>query len=327
MTKPSRNGVARRASSRVVGVDELTPWERHRGCWYKRDDLFAPFDDIPLSGGKVRQAMLLLERQKAAIERDYGGFVLTATGVHSPQGLIIARVAVSLGLRCVLFIGATSVGGALLKHAMLRRAIEVGAEIDASARVAYEPALAAAIERWRDAHDGVGYVVRFGINLEDDPAAILGSTAEQVRNTPAAVRRIVVPVGAGVTVAGVLMGVATYRPDVQVVGVGIAGYDRREAISRMAGRPGHGRLAWHIVEGIAYSTLVPRAVVDGFDLDPIYEAKAHDWMREHEHDDGLAFWVVGDSTAVRSVTTAGGGTLRSGARRARPAALSTRGGP
>ena len=297
MTKPSRNGVARRASSRVVGVDELTPWERHRGCWYKRDDLFAPFDDIPLSGGKVRQAMLLLERQKAAIERDYGGFVLTATGVHSPQGLIIARVAVSLGLRCVLFIGATSVGGALLKHAMLRRAIEVGAEIDASARVAYEPALAAAIERWRDAHDGVGYVVRFGINLEDDPAAILGSTAEQVRNTPAlAAHRRAESASLPVADAG------TYRPDVLFAGSGHRNGDCRGRDQSVSAR---GHACRHIVEGIAYSTLVPRAVVDGFDLDPIYEAKAHDWMREHEHDDGsVAFWVVGDSTAVRSVTTA-----------------------
>lgn len=315
---PRRSEVGRRASSRIVGVDELTPWELHAGRWYKRDDLFEPYDDLPLSGGKVRQAMLLLGRQKATIERDYGGVVLTATGVHSPQGLIIARVARSLGLRCVLFIGATSVGGALLRHAMLRRAIEVGAEIDASARVAYEPALATAIEGWRDQHGGDGYVVRFGINLEDDREAILGSTAAQIANVPSGVRRIVVPVGAGVTIAGVIMGAPR---GVQVVGVGIAGYDRREAISRMAGRPGSGSLEWHIVEGVPYSRLVLRSVAGGFDLDPIYESKAHDWLVEHEPaDDSVAFWVVGDSSAVRSVTTSGGVEHRSGARRSRRAA-------
>src|SRR4051812_42566523 len=95
-------------SSCCTSVDELTPCEQHDGAWYKRDDLFVPFDDVPLSGGKVRQAMALLGPNAAEIKRRHGGFVLTATGVHSPQGLIIARVAHEYGLRTVIFVGATS---------------------------------------------------------------------------------------------------------------------------------------------------------------------------------------------------------------------------
>jgi 1-aminocyclopropane-1-carboxylate deaminase/D-cysteine desulfhydrase-like pyridoxal-dependent ACC family enzyme len=288
---------------RVVDAGRLTPFERHGGRWYKRDDLFVPFDDLALSGGKVRQALALLVPAARQIKGKHHGVVLTATGVHSPQGLIIARVCQQLGLRCVLFIGATNLGGALVRHPMLRRAIEVGAEIDCTARVAYESALAAAIERWREAHGG-GFVVKFGINLEDDPDAILGSTARQVANLPLGVRRIVVPVGAGVTAAGVIIGAAQLDRDVRVVCVQIAGYDRREAIDRMLHAYGGGAYQWEVVVGVPYSKLVQRWVGSrrsGFGLDPIYESKAHDWLVAHEaRDETVAFWVVGDSRAVRS---------------------------
>jgi 1-aminocyclopropane-1-carboxylate deaminase/D-cysteine desulfhydrase-like pyridoxal-dependent ACC family enzyme len=307
LTSPSPSDGARSqtTASRVVDEHELTPYERHGGRWYKRDDLYMPYDDLPLSGGKVRQAIQLLHRQAPMIRSDYGGVVLTATGVHSPQGLIIARVCAELDLRCVLFIGATTVGGALIRHPMLRRAVEVGATIDSSARVAYEPAMAAAAQRWRERNDGAGYVVRFGINLEDDPDAILGSTAAQVANTPDEVRKIVIAVGAGVTAAGVIIGCREQRPDISVVCVQIAGYDRTEAIDRMAGRPGD--YEWHVIEGVPYSRHVQRTV-DDVVLDPIYEAKAHDWLVQNTSADrSVAFWLVGDSTAVRSQRTAAGG--------------------
>jgi 1-aminocyclopropane-1-carboxylate deaminase/D-cysteine desulfhydrase-like pyridoxal-dependent ACC family enzyme len=305
-TSPSVDAPPR--TSRVVDEHELTPYELHGERWYKRDDLYMPYDDLPLSGGKVRQAIQLLHRQREMIERDYGGVVLTATGVHSPQGLIIARVCAELDLRCVLFIGATTVGGALIRHPMLRRAVEVGATIDSSARVAYEPAMAAAAQRWRERNDGAGYVVRFGINLEDDPDAILGSTAAQVANTPDEVRKIVIAVGAGVTAAGVIIG-ARELTDVDVVCVQIAGYDRTAAIDRMTGTTGG--YGWHAIEGVPYSKHVQRTV-DGVVLDPIYEAKAHDWLVQNvSADRSVAFWLVGDSSAVRThrattAATAGG---------------------
>jgi 1-aminocyclopropane-1-carboxylate deaminase/D-cysteine desulfhydrase-like pyridoxal-dependent ACC family enzyme len=295
-TRPrARPTIARR----VVDDDELTPFQRF-GCWYKRDDLFQPYADVPLSGGKVRQARALPRRNRERIRDEFDGVVLTATGVHSPQGLIIARVALDFGFRCVLFVGATD-ASALARHAMLRTAVErFGAELDTSARVAYEPALAVAQERWRERHDGRGYVVRFGINLEDDPDAILGSTAAQVANVPDSVERIVVPVGAGVTAAGVLLGARERASHATIVAVQVAGYDRREELDRMSdGAP----YEWHAIEGVPYARHVRADVAPDFGLDPIYEAKAWRWLREHERaDESVAFWVVGDSRQVRAGT-------------------------
>ncbi len=39
---------------------ELTPIEEYDGVLYKRDDLFRPFPDEELNGGKVRQAINLI---------------------------------------------------------------------------------------------------------------------------------------------------------------------------------------------------------------------------------------------------------------------------
>lgn len=285
----------------ITDPHAVTPVERHGDYWYKRDDLFVPFADMPISGGKVRQALLLLSRARQRIVDDYGGVVLTASGVHSPQGLIVARAARALELACVVFVsgnGKHSAADVAMRHAVMRRVLEVGATLDVSAKLGYEGPLAAAMQRWRRAHDGRGFVVRFGINLEDDPAAVLASTAAQVLNVPRDVRCIVVPVGAGITAAGIILGVRSHLSDVRVVCVQIAGLDRRATIGRIVGSAPYD---WHELVGIPYSTALLRHV-DGFTLDPIYEAKAHDWMLQHDdvcpRGESL-FWLVGDSTAVR----------------------------
>jgi 1-aminocyclopropane-1-carboxylate deaminase/D-cysteine desulfhydrase-like pyridoxal-dependent ACC family enzyme len=136
-------------SGQVVDTAALTPWELRGGMWFKRDDLFRPFADIPLSGGKVRQAIALLTTMRQRILTNHGGVVLTGTGVHSPQGLIIARVAVGLGLRCVVFSSANDVS----RHVLLRRVLEVGAQVNTSAGTGYESALMAAMQRWQREHD------------------------------------------------------------------------------------------------------------------------------------------------------------------------------
>ena len=277
------------ASPSVRAVDELTPIEYVDGIAYKRDDLFRPFDDVPLSGGKVRQAMELLRPRAAAIKSEQQGLVLTATSVHSPQGLIIARVAYEYGLRTRLYIGASSPRTAV-EHAMLRTALRYRCSLDCTARVAYDGALLSAM-RGR----GYGYVVRFGINLEDAPDAILASTSAQAANVPPDVRTVVIPTGSGITAAGVIMGL----PDSveRAIVVQIAGFDRTKLIRRLTARSFE-----HVADKrYAYSKLVRRRA-GSITLDPVYEAKAHDWMlRELQlrRDGSTLFWLVGDSTPVR----------------------------
>lgn len=286
-------------SAAVVDSDALTPVEWHHGVAYKRDDLYLPFADVDLNGGKVRQAIKLVENNLPAIRTRYGSTLLTATGVHSPQGLIIARVAAHFELACVLFIGATTAARALAAHPMLRAAVELGATIDASARVAYEPALAKTIDTWRAARKGVGFPIRFGMNLDSDAASIVGSTAAQCANIPDDVDTVVIPVGAGITAAGIINGCRTLRPNVKrLLCIQIAGYDRRPVINKITPYRDYEFMS---SRAYPYATHVRRYVAPRFPLDPIYEAKAHEFfMRNVPHEPGRTlFWVVGDSGYVR----------------------------
>jgi 1-aminocyclopropane-1-carboxylate deaminase/D-cysteine desulfhydrase-like pyridoxal-dependent ACC family enzyme len=252
-----------------------------------------PFEDIPLSGGKVRQAIQLLERRVDYIRREHRNTVLTATSIHSPQGLIIARVCVLFSLNCVVFSATRNEK----LGPMLVKALDTGAK-HVSVPLGYENVLLDAMKRFQCGFGG-GYIVRFGINLEDEPDAIIGSTVEQCSNIPESVTTVVVPVGSGITAAGILLGLVKYRPNMKrIVLVQIAGYDRRDTITRIC-RRNLPRYEW-IELTIPYSRHFTRSV-DGIRLDPVYEAKAHDWLLSQDivDDPGVLFWLVGDSTAVR----------------------------
>lgn len=282
----------------LFSAQSLTPCEEIDGAWFKRDDLFVPFVDVPISGGKVRQCMALLATNADYIRRQCGGVILTATGVHSPQGLIVARVANLFGFRCVVFVGATKDA---MSHKMIRTAAGLtGVEVDAGCRIGYETALTSRIRQWQHDHRGHGFHVKFGINLEEDPAAIIGTTADQCRNIPGEVDTICISVGSGITAAGILLGVRKHCPHVRrVVCVQIAGYDRRDAIRAIAGDL---PFEWHSTKRWPYSTHVRRSV-GGVDLDPIYEAKAFAVCAEElglgTGAANVCHWLVGSSIAVR----------------------------
>lgn len=297
-TKTLRRAIRADRSRAVIDWHELTPIDWHDGIAYKRDDLFMPFSDVDLGGGKVRQALQLVESRRNEIASEHGATLLTATGVHSPQGLIIARVAAAFDFACTLFVGATTTTRALAAHKMLRSAQALGAEIDDSCGIGYEPALAKTLDRWRAEH-GRGYPIRFGMSVDSDRAAIVDSTAEQAANIPDEITTVVIPVGSGITAAGIIEGVRTRRPNVdRIICVQIAGYDRRSKIDAITS---HRDYEFVTSTAYAYAKLVQRDVARGFHLDPIYEAKAHEhMMRRLDVPLGRTlFWVVADSGWVR----------------------------
>lgn len=86
----------------VSGIDHLTPVERRDGLWFKRDDLFLPFQDHQaLNGGKLRQVIDILQRSNC-------GGVITAATIHSPQIPLVAGAAQNLRLPCVVVTGGSA---------------------------------------------------------------------------------------------------------------------------------------------------------------------------------------------------------------------------
>lgn len=43
-------------------IKDLTPVEKRGDLWFKRDDLYTPFDFSPANGSKLRQCQILIDK-------------------------------------------------------------------------------------------------------------------------------------------------------------------------------------------------------------------------------------------------------------------------
>ena len=60
----------------------LTPIEEYDHILFKRDDLFMPFPNEKINGGKVRQAINLIYHNLDLIRNEYNSKVATSCGIH-----------------------------------------------------------------------------------------------------------------------------------------------------------------------------------------------------------------------------------------------------
>lgn len=274
---------------KITNRHKITPVEKHGDYWFKRDDSYSPFD-VPLNGGKVRQAMSCIERNEKEIRESCNGIVATVTSVHSPQGYLIAKCAAAFGFKTVIGLGTGAVEKAIENNAPLKAAKEtLGAEYVSLARIGYNSILQ---NRLNALCQQKGYFpIHFGIPFD------LSENAAQVKNIPAA-DNLVIPCGSGITAAAILKGLserpARERP-ANVYVVQIAGIDRRKVI-----RP---PMNYAFVKDTTYpySKNLP-LTYEGVELDGVYEAKAFAWMQRSGMRGSTVFWVIGNFNHIRKGT-------------------------
>jgi 1-aminocyclopropane-1-carboxylate deaminase/D-cysteine desulfhydrase-like pyridoxal-dependent ACC family enzyme len=245
---------------------DVTPVEKCQEIWVKRDDTFTI---AGVRGGKVRTCWTLAQ----------GATGLTTAGSRqSPQVNIVAHVAARLGVPCRVHVPegelspeleeARAVGAEIVQHpAGYNNVIIARAREDAAAR------------GWRE--------IPFGMEC----AEAIKATADQFVKTeiPAGVKRIVVPVGSGMSLAGILHGIAASGWHGEVVGVQV-GADPRARLEKW----GPGTVAVTLVKAKEdyhdpYRGPMPEGWGDrGIFLDPIYEAKCVPFLHP-----GDLFWCVG----------------------------------
>ena len=283
-------------------MHELTPVQEIGGMLFKRDDLYMPFDDVKLSGGKVRQCISLIGNNQKYIAEQCGGLVVTATSVNSPQGLIVSRVAKEFGFNSCIYVGNTNMSS-VKRNKMLAQVLAIGGDINCECGSAYENVLSYHINKRRESGDKF-FRVKFGINLDDNPGALIDSVARQVQNLPRDLDCLVIPCGSGITMGGILRGLIEYdiHPK-RVVGIQISGIDQTQTIERILGGA-HFDYELIVDRTYPYSKRVGVNLVPGIQLDPIYEGKAMDYllreMRSEIEDKKVCFWVVGNSNIVRN---------------------------
>jgi 1-aminocyclopropane-1-carboxylate deaminase/D-cysteine desulfhydrase-like pyridoxal-dependent ACC family enzyme len=281
--------------------NELTPVESHDGVLFKRDDLYKPFSDFEITGGKVRQCLRLVENSIVSIKSDFNGTIATAASVHSPQAVIVARVAREFGLRCIIGHGAKKP----LEHRAMQMCEAEGAElVTLVTSNAYNNVLYSHLEKLRQKRNF--FTINFGYQALTNPEVIIDMNANQVQNLPDDLDLLVINVGSGVSGAGILAGIERHKPYLlnreAVWCVQPFGYDRRDVLAQSLE---FGRRIHYKTGNYSYHTPLTLHV-GNVKLDQIYESKGFDYMIRNivNFEDfqrmKVCYWLIGNSNALRS---------------------------
>jgi 1-aminocyclopropane-1-carboxylate deaminase/D-cysteine desulfhydrase-like pyridoxal-dependent ACC family enzyme len=277
---------------------ELTPIEEYDGALYKRDDLFRPFPDEMLNGGKVRQAINLIYHNLDLIKSDYHGKVATTCQKDSPQGMIVSRVAQAYNLGCFVGYGNLSTN-TMAENTFIKHIRLYGGTVESIIKQGFDNAITSRLKKLQMEGPGNNFfIIKFGIDVEKNPI-VLDCIGDQVQNLPDDLDNLVIPCGSGITTGGILRGIQKYGKKVKkIYVVHVSGMDRRDKINSIAGL-----VPYIYVKGTGYrySRKVKVKVSEGFELDQIYEAKAYDWML-HNIDlrwEKTLFWCVGNANYYR----------------------------
>lgn len=265
-------------------------------CYLKRDDTF----HLGIAnGGKLRQCLKLVHDNLSLIRNHYNGGLITAAGLPSPQGYIVATVAKYFGLKCAVCTYRYKQGLRDYKRINTSLAQQLGARIygvgnsnlsggEKDARLLASPAQ-------------LGYYqVKFGMCGD----RIVESVIPQVQNLPPTVRHVVVCGGSGLTAIGILRGLAVYQKKhvTHVTIVTLSNYTHKNLKRWYEPLPAKQRCdAWVSVKvvrsPIPYQRYWDPPELGGlFDL--TYESKAMSWLLTHvkptvSNAKELLFWCVG----------------------------------
>jgi 1-aminocyclopropane-1-carboxylate deaminase/D-cysteine desulfhydrase-like pyridoxal-dependent ACC family enzyme len=288
-------------------IYELTPVEKHKGIYFKRDDYFMPFQgnnkyDL-LNGGKVRQCLSLFIQKQKEIKNKFNNTVSTATSIHSPQGTIISRVAKEFNFKSVIGIGNTTVESAVKKCLPITMCADLGSEIVLlSDTQAFNTVLYSKLKQLSE--EIPMFIVMFGVNFSDCRESIIDSVAYQVKNIPDCIDTLVVPVGSGISFASVVVGIYTYKKKIKrIIAVQPFGYDRKNTIRNILSKNPK-RFFYNFeyyISNYAYHKKLNLNV--GFDLDNIYESKGFEMMINdniiNEKKENVCYWIVGNNNITR----------------------------
>lgn len=283
-----------------------TPWELRGGVWFKRDDYFAPLGYGGPNGSKMRQLIWYVNKFRPGKTH-----IVTGASIQSPQLSMSAIVGAHYGLptRQVVY----SKPDTVLRHENPRIAAGFGAHFEYAAGP-YNPIIQ---RRVADLTRPDSLVVEYGITVpheKHNPELVrkfheVG--ANQLRNMPAAVTRLVVPAGSCNSLCSILLGLARDPLNLStLVTLGIGPEKRswvRERMARIGVDIERLPFQWehhslHISGYSRYSDKFKGEQFEGVTFHPTYEAKMWRWLRERDplgnvlpRDGSAAFWVVGSA--------------------------------
>ena len=197
----------------------------------------------------------------------------TAGSRQSPQVELVARIANGLELRCTAHVpsGDISTGP-------IAEAIKLNANI-IQHKPGYNSVIIARSREYAKKHNYTD--IPFGMECKE----AVQQTRKQVKKIPPSVLKIIVPVGSGMSLAGILWGLIDAKRKLKVTGI-IVGADPIKRLDKFA--PPFWR---NMVSLTKIDTPYNKHIggkIGNIDLDPIYEAKCLPYISP-----GNLFWIVG----------------------------------
>mgnify|MGYP000849591287 FL=1 len=273
----------------ISDPEELTPIERRGDFIFKRDDLFKVHG---VRGGKVRTCLALAKGAKKLI---------TAGSRSSPQVNIVAHIAAGLGIPAEGHTPKGSLGGEVAM------AQGVGADI-IQHKAGYNSVIIARAKEAAQAQDAT--LIPFGMECEE----AVTQTRKQAANLPKEAKRIVIPVGSGMSLAGLLWGMKDNKNTTPVVGV-VVGANPDERLDQYAPKDWRDMVTL-VNSDLTYDTEAPDQTFEGVQLDPIYEAKCIPFLKagdclyvigfrasRERPEKKIPEWLIGDSGEVLDTLT------------------------
>ena len=241
---------------------KLTPIEKYNNIFVKRDDLYTI---AGVCGGKARTCYAIAKHAKG---------IITAGSRVSPQVLLASAIAKHLGIPCRVHVPSGNFTPELT-------ATKANGAIIIQHKPGYNSVI---IKRAKDdaiANPEYTYIP-FGMECWE----AIEQTKYQVQNIPKGVKRIVVPVGSAMTLAGILNGLVEYKMNIPVVGI-VVGADPVKRLDHYA--PIFWRKKCTLINSEDnYHLSRNNVYLDNILLDPIYEAKCLPYIKP-----GDLFWIVG----------------------------------
>jgi|ETNvirnome_2_300_1030623.scaffolds.fasta_scaffold00547_5 ParB-like chromosome segregation protein Spo0J len=242
-------------------MPKLTPIESHGGHKVKRDDKFSIAGG---RGGKVRTCWALAQGASGLV---------TAGSRASPQVNIVAQIAKKLDIPCRVH----TPEGELSPEVQDAKA--AGAKV-IQHKAGHNTVI---IARARDDAKAQGFKeIPFGMECQE----AVEQTRKQVANIPKAVKRVVIPLGSGMSLAGLLWGIKDFELKCSVLAIQV-GADPLKRLNEFA-PPGWRKMVKVVKSKVDYHDHAIDTDLGGLPLDPIYEGKCIPFLKP-----GDLFWVVG----------------------------------
>jgi len=280
-------------------VYEKIKLEQHDGVYYKRDDLFAPFDTPYVNGGKVRQGLSLILNNLDYIKNQCDNTIITPVSVHSYQAVVISKICSLYNIKCIIALGATTKEKAI-KHKTMYLCKLLGSELKVFSKLGFLSVLLSKINEYTKNHPA--FLVDYGMNLTHYTESILGVNAHQTQYLPNNIDNIIIPSGSGVSGTGILWGLAKYHKKVKRVICVHVGPDRKKIMVQNLTpfKLNNYTLKFPRFEMVKsnlqpYGKEIEEYFGNNIRLDPTYEAKAHRWMKDNINTkkEKTIFWIVG----------------------------------